>query len=61
MIQDFVKDHKILPPVLFINLDNCGRENKVFLLTNDFLNMFSPPESVFAGLLECFSGARRVS
>ena len=28
MIQDFVKDHKILPPVLFINLDNCGRENK---------------------------------
>ena len=28
MIMDFVKDHKNLPPVLFLNLDNCGRENK---------------------------------
>ena len=29
MIQDFLKDHKVLPPLLFLNLDNCGRENKV--------------------------------
>ena len=29
MVQDFLKDHKFLPPVLFLNLDNCGRENKV--------------------------------
>ena len=29
MILDFIKDHKSLPPVLFLNVDNCGRENKV--------------------------------
>jgi hypothetical protein len=28
MIVDFVKDHNFLPPVLFLNFDNCGRENK---------------------------------
>ena len=32
MVVDFVKDNKVLPPVLFINLDNCGRENKGSLL-----------------------------
>ena len=33
MILDFVEKHKVLPPVLFLNLDNCGRENKgVFFL-----------------------------
>ena len=29
LIQDFHNDHKMLPPVLFLNLDNCARENKV--------------------------------
>ena len=29
MIQEFHIDNKILPPVLFLNLDNCARENKV--------------------------------
>merc|ERR1719318_34743 len=28
MILDFLNDHKFLPPILFLNLDNCGRENK---------------------------------
>ena len=32
LIVDFLNDHKFLPPVLFLNLDNCGRENKVSLL-----------------------------
>ena len=34
MIVDFVKKHKVLPPVLFLNLDNCGRENKGVTLIN---------------------------
>ena len=29
MIQDFHDIHGFLPPVLFLNVDNCGRENKV--------------------------------
>ena len=29
MIRDFHEEKKILPPVLFLNMDNCGRENKV--------------------------------
>ena len=29
MILDYIKDHKSLPPVLFLNVDNTGRENKV--------------------------------
>ena len=29
MIRDFHEDNKMLPPVLFINMDNCARENKV--------------------------------
>ena len=46
MIQDFHDIHGFLPPVLFLNVDNCGRENKVsneegkfqffVLSTNDF-------------------------
>ena len=27
-ILDFYTTHKFLPPELFVNLDNCGRENK---------------------------------
>ena len=28
-MTDFYEDHGFLPPVLFLNVDNCGRENKV--------------------------------
>ena len=34
MLIDFIKQHKVLPPVLFLNLDNCGRENKGVFLSN---------------------------
>ena len=38
MIVDFVKDHNFLPPVLFLNMDNCGRENKgIFFLSSGIL------------------------
>ena len=30
MLQEFHDQNKILPPILFLNLDNCARENKVF-------------------------------
>ena len=39
MIEDFSKDNKMLPPVLFLNLDNCGRENKVSLLVCKLLKI----------------------
>ena len=59
MVQDFLKDHKFLPPVLFLNLDNCGRENKVkaLIIIDYFGNsidiFFSEP--ILVGFLVRFS------
>ena len=56
MILDYINDHQSLPPVLFLNVDNCGRENKVIYLQYhvgviQFIPYFwaaeQPPSSVF--------------
>ena len=40
MIRDFLDQGKKLPPVLFLNLDNCPKENKVGLIKNNGFRIY---------------------
>ena len=51
MILDYIKDHRSLPPVLFINVDNCGRENKVVFAISNLLN-YNSFRCVFSVLIQ---------
>ena len=56
MIQDFYTDNKFLPPILFLNLDNCGRENKVsYTCIFKYVYIFLISESVSPSIPLCLS------